>query len=244
MEFLIPSFIAGLLTVLAPCVVTLLPVILGGSLGTKNPWRPLVIAGSLGVSVILFTLLLKATTTFIGIPQEFWRSISGILVILFGITMVFPVLWEKLSFKMRLYKSESLLEKSGKKEGMKGAVLLGAALGPVFTTCSPTYAIILAIVLPANFGIGLLNLIIYTFGLVLLLLAIGYGGQKVSKRFKFAVNPTGWFKRGLGVILLITGFLVISGLDKTLEITILNAGYLGPIEIEQTLLEQVQAKTI
>lgn len=213
-------------------------------MGTKNPWRPLIIAGSLGVSVIVFTLLLKATTALIGIPQEFWRSISGILVILFGLTMVFPIMWEKLSFKMKLYKNESFLEKSGKKEGTKGAVLLGAALGPVFTTCSPTYAIILAIVLPANFGIGLLNLVVYTLGLVLLLLVIGYGGQKVSKRFKFAVKPTGWFKRGLGVVLLTTGFLVITGLDKTLEIAILEAGYLGPIEIEQSLLEQAQANSL
>lgn len=240
MNYLLPSFFAGMLTVLAPCVVTLLPVILGGTIGEKNPWRPLVIAGSLGISVIAFTLLLKVTTAFIGIPQEFWRSISGLLIILFGFTMVFPAIWEWLSFKFKLYKSEHLLHKSGQKNGLLGAALLGASLGPVFTTCSPTYTVILAIVLPANFAIGMINLIAYTLGLTLFLLAIGYGGQKVSTKFKFAVNPNGWFKKSLGVLLVATGLLVLTGLDKTLESKILDSGYLGPISIEESLLERVE----
>ncbi|MBT4384389.1 cytochrome C biogenesis protein [Candidatus Peregrinibacteria bacterium] len=237
MEFLIPSFLAGLLTVLAPCVIALLPVILGGNLGQKDPWRPLIIASSLGVSVLVFTLLLKATTVLIGIPREFWTYVSGALVLVFGLTMMFPSAWSNLAYKLGLYKSEKLLEKSGHKKGKWGAVLLGASLGPVFTTCSPTYAIILAVVLPANFFVGLLNLIAYALGLVLLLLLIGYGGQKVSSKFRFAVNPNGWFKRGLGVLLVLTGLMIVTGFDKTLEGWVLDAGYLGPIQIEQNLLE-------
>lgn len=231
MEYLIPSFLAGILTVLAPCVVTLLPVILGGTLGHKDPYRPLIIAGSLGVSVILFTLLLKATTLLIDVPAEFWRSVSGILIILFGVTMFAPILWEKLSFKLKLYKSEKLLSKS------KGAIMLGASLGPVFSTCSPTYALILAIVLPNNFTVGFASLLSYTFGLVFVLLLIGYGGHHVTKRFKFAVNPTGWFKRGLGALLIITGLLVFTGFDKSIESFILNSGYNGSAELEASFIE-------
>lgn len=240
MEFLIPSFLAGILTVLAPCVISLLPVILGGTLGQKNKWRPLVIAGSLGFSVIVFTLALKATTALIGIPDSFWRWISGGLVLIFGLTMVFPTLWNKLSFKLKLYKSESLLAEGGKKEGLGGAVFLGAALGPVFTTCSPTYALILAIVLPESLWVGVINLVAYALGLVVFLLAIGYGGQAVSARFKFAVNPNGWFKKGLGVLLVLTGLLILTGLDKDLETWILDQGYLGPIEIEESLIKDLR----
>ena len=240
MEYLIPSFLAGVLTVLAPCVISLLPVILGGTLGQKNPWRPLVIATSLGVSVIVFTLLLKATTAFITIPQEFWRYFSGGIVLLFALTMVFPGAWDALSVKLKLYKSEGLLAKSGQKEGLLGALLLGASLGPVFTTCSPTYALILAIVLPENFWIGFLNLLAYTLGLIVLLLAIGYGGRAVSNRFRFAANPRGWFKRGLGVLLLFTGLIILTGFDKTVETWILDQGYLGPIQLEQSLIDRVE----
>lgn len=234
MQFLIPSFLAGVLTVLAPCVITLLPVTLGGTLGEKSKWRPLVIALSLGVSVMLFTLLLRASTAFIDIPNSVWRWISGGLVLLFGLTMTFPHAWEKLAVKLKLYKANNLLSRD------KGAVLLGASLGPVFTTCSPTYALILAIVLPANFGVGLLNLFVYTVGLLIPVLLIGYGGRQVTVRLRGAVNPDGWFKRGLGVLLLLTGLAIVTGFDKTLETRILDSGYLGPIELEQSLIERFE----
>ena len=70
------SLVAGLLTVLAPCVLPLLPVILGGSMvrEERDRWRPFIIAGSLVASLILFTLLLKASTVLIGVdrrPRDF-----------------------------------------------------------------------------------------------------------------------------------------------------------------------------
>lgn len=240
MDLLLVSFLAGLLTVLAPCVLSLLPVILGGSLGQKNPWRPVVIAGSLGVSVVLFTLLLKGTSALFDLPKSFWQWFSGGLVILFGLTMVFPSIWDKLAFKLKLYKSEHLLQESGKQDGLKGALLLGMSLGPVFTTCSPTYAVILAVVLPGNFWIGFANLIAYALGLSLLLLAIGYGGRAVTAKLRFAANPRGFFKRALGVLLVLTGLAVLTGFDKDIEAWVIKQGYLGPIEIEAQLLDGVE----
>lgn len=239
MEYLIPSFFAGVLTVFAPCVITLLPVMLGGSLGEKDGLKPLIVAGSLAVSVIVFTLLLKATTLLIAIPAEFWRSISGLLIILFGVTMVAPILWEKLAFKMKLYKSNNLLDKSRKKKGRMGAVLLGMSLGPVFTTCSPTFVVILAIILPTSFAVGFINLAVYSLGLFLILIFIGYGGRRFVNYFKFATNPNGLFKKVLGGFLIATGLLVMTGYDKTIESMILQTGYVGPTEIEASILGTV-----
>lgn len=241
MQLTIASFFAGILTILAPCVIALLPIILSGTIGEKNPWRPLVIALSLGISVAIFTLLLKASTTLIDIPQSFWQNISGGLILAFGIIMIFPEIWEKLAFKLKLYKSENLLAKSANKKGLMGAVFLGAALGPVFSSCSPTYALILGIVLPQNFGMGVINILIYSFGLMLPLIAIGYGGQKISAKFKAGANPKGWLKRSLGLLLVVVGILIITGWDKKLQTYILDKGYVGPINIEQSLLEKVDS---
>jgi cytochrome c biogenesis protein CcdA len=240
MELLIPSIISGVLTILAPCVLSTLPVIIGGSLSDQSKSRPLIIVGSLAISMIVFTLLLKVSTSLIGIPQSFWKWLSGGLVTLFGLTILFPTLWNNVAFKLKLYKSESLIAKSNKKEGWKGAALLGASLGPVFTTCSPTYVVVLAIVLPQSFTIGLLNLIAFALGLSIPLLAIGYGGQKVCNRFKGLANPNGWFKRGLGILLILTGLAIFTGLDKDLEAYIIDKGYLGAIELEQSLLDNTR----
>jgi len=224
MEFFIPSFIAGLLTILAPCSITLLPVMLSGSIGTKSVFRPLVVALSLGVSVFLFTLLLKVGTDLIDLDQGILIIISGVLLLLLGLTMVFPNYWDQIQVKLGLYKSEQLLEKTNTKDGMLGAVLMGAALGPVFSTCSPTYFFIIGTILPQDLGIGLTNLVIYSIGLVLMLLAVGYGGRAIVNKLKFAANPTGWFKRTLGFLLVLVGLAIATGFDKTIESFILDLG--------------------
>ncbi len=238
MNFLFPSFLAGVLTVLAPCVLTLLPVILGGTLGSKDRLRPLVIIASLAISMIVFSLLLKGSTLFIGIPDQFWKNISGGILLAFGFVIVVPSIWEKAALKLGLYKSEILLHKSQEKGGAWGTVLLGASLGPVFTTCSPTYSIILAVILPSSFWIGFINLLVYALGLAIVLFLIAYGGQSITRKLRFAANPHGWFKKMLGALLLLTGILVLTGLDKRLESVILDTGYLGPIGIERQFLPE------
>jgi len=237
MGLLIASFLAGVLTILAPCILSLLPIILGGSLTAKQPLRPLIIALSLGVSVIIFTLLLKASTLLIRIPDQFWQWVSGIIIIFFGLSMTFPEIWEKIGIMLKLYKSQNFMAKTQQNTSLGGAIFLGAAMGPVFTTCSPTYLLIVATVLPASFLNGLVNLMAYTFGLMLMLLLIGYGGQSVVQKFRFAANPNGWLKRGLGVLMIVTGIFIITGFNKTLESLILDTGYNGPIQIEKSLMK-------
>jgi len=222
MEYLIPSFIAGVLTILAPCSVTLLPVMLSGSAGERNPWKPLIVAVSLGVSIFVFTLLLKVFVDFIGVDDLWLRIFSGVLLFFLGLTMTFPAIWDNIQVKLGLYKSETLLTKSDERGGFLGAILLGASLGPVFSTCSPTYFYIVGTVLPINFWVGLVNLLVYSLGLVLMLLVIGYGGRAVVQRLKFATNPNGLFKKILGVILVVVGLSVLTGFDKTVESFILD----------------------
>ena len=99
MILLIISFVAGVLTVLAPCILPLLPVIVGRSLtdSTLSKRRLFVVVTSLCLSIILFTLLLKVSTLFIAIPQDFWKWFSGGIIFIFGFVTLFPELWEKIS---------------------------------------------------------------------------------------------------------------------------------------------------
>src|SRR3990167_5164158 len=94
MFFFLLSFFAGVLSVFAACVLPLLPVILGGSLAAGGSRRRTYISVcSLAVSVVAFTLLLKASTVLLGVPEELWRYLSGGIVVVLGIVMVFPKLW-------------------------------------------------------------------------------------------------------------------------------------------------------
>jgi|CXWL01.1.fsa_nt_gi cytochrome c biogenesis protein CcdA/thiol-disulfide isomerase/thioredoxin len=235
------SFIAGLLTVLAPCVLPLLPVIVGGSIGGgKSLRRAITVTASLTVSVIAFTLLIKASTIFIGIPQDFWKWFSGSIIILFGLISLFPTIWERLPFLSKVsIGSNKLLSSGYQKQNVLGDVIVGASLGPVFSTCSPTYFLVLAAVLPENFTLGMLYLISYSFGLSLALLAIAFVGQRVLERVGVVADPHGWFKKTLGVLFLVVGIAIITGADKSLQVKILDSGFFDVTQIEQKLLEFV-----
>lgn len=242
MTLLIAALFAGVLTVAAPCILPLLPIIIGGaSLGSssnKRRYRPVVIASSLGVSVIVFSLLLKATTALLGVPQIFWNIASGTIVLLFGISIVLPELWEKLMLKTGLYNlSNTLSGKASQKNSYIGDALLGASLGPVFSSCSPTYALIVAIILPSSFFKGLIYLTAYAVGLSGTLLLIALLGRRLTTKLGLLANPTGWFKRIIGVMFIIVGIAVITGLDKKFQTFVLDQGWYGPIErLEQRFM--------
>lgn len=237
MVLLMLSFIAGVLTVAAPCILPLLPVIIGGSLleaskdEAKKQWfRPLVIAGSLAVSIILFTLLIKATTALLGVPQVVWQIISGVIVLLLGLYYIWPHGWEKLSAKTGFFNSSNAaLGKAYKAKGLIGTICIGAALGPVFSSCSPTYALIVATVLPVSFAQGLLYLTAYALGMSATLLLVAYLGQSFVSKLGWLSNPNGWFKHFIGALFIVVGITVAFGLDKKIQAYVLEQGWYDPI---------------
>jgi cytochrome c biogenesis protein CcdA/thiol-disulfide isomerase/thioredoxin len=241
MLLLLISFIAGVLTVLAPCILPLLPVIVGGSLAgdgkDAQKRKVLTIVVSLGLSVIAFTLLLKVSTLFINVPESVWKWISGGIIIGLGIVTVFPSLWEGQVLAKLSTKSNILLGKGNKKKNFWGDVIVGVALGPVFSTCSPTYFIILATVLPASPIVGLGYLLTYVVGLCLSLFVIAFVGQKIMTSLNIAADPKGWVKRSLGVLFLIVGIAIVSGADKKFETFLVNGGIFDITKVEQKLLE-------
>lgn len=237
MELIIVAFLAGMLTALAPCVLPLIPVIVGGSLSTDDRKRPFVVTAALFFSIITFTMLLKASTVLIDIPESFWRLMSGSIIIIFALTLLWPRLWESISAKLNLSKkSNQLLGKSLQEKGAGGAVLAGLALGPVFSSCSPVYLFILATTLPQNFLYGFISIVSYALGLCIILYLAATLGQRFIQKFSWAMNPTGWFRRLLGILLLVAGVLIITGWDRQFQLYVIEKGYLDITQVEQRLL--------
>ncbi|MCB9805783.1 redoxin family protein [Candidatus Nomurabacteria bacterium] len=237
------SFIAGALTVLAPCILPLLPVIIGGSISESgNKFKPYIITGSLALSIVLFTLLLKASTAFISVSPSFWTTVSGLILIVFSVTMIFPGIWEKVASRFSFSQAGNRwLAQGSKKGGVVGDVVMGLALGPVFSSCSPTYFVILATVLPASFLLGLVYLISYSLGLSIVLLMISLLGQKFALRLGKLSDPEGWFKKIIGLLFLIVGLAILTGVDKKVESFLVERGF-DFTGIEHKLLEQTEKK--
>ena len=118
------------------------------------------------------------------------------------------------------------------------------ALGPVFSSCSPTYALILAIILPAGFAFGFLALISYTLGLAVILFAIAIFGQKLIKNLKWASDPNGLFKKILGLIFILVWVAIMTGYDKKIEAAILEAWFLNTTNFEQNIIDELDLDNI
>lgn len=246
MTLLVIAFLSWILTVLAPCVLPLLPIVMGASAEDGNNKKiPLVIIASLSVSIIIFSLLLKASTILIDVPPSFWKAFSGGMIIALGVITIFPNLWKSVTTKFKLSdNSNKLLAESQSKKGMTKYIFMGAALGPVFSSCSPTYALILAIILPAGFFFGLLALISYTLGLALILLAIAIFGQKLIKNLRWASDPNGLFKKILWFVFILVGLAILTWYDKKIEAAILDAGFLNTTTFEQSIINELELDEI
>lgn len=241
LTFLLVAIMAGALTVLAPCILPLIPVVIGTGADARSRWTPYIVIGSLSLSILVFTYLLKASTLFIDIPTSFWSYLSGGILFLFGLVLLFPALWNHIPGINKLSRSSNKLVGTGHQaKSVWGDVLIGAALGPVFSSCSPTYFVILAAVLPENFLVGTLYLLGYIFGLAIILLLITLLGQKIMGRLINLANDKGWFKRILAIVFIILGVAIMFGYDKAFETYLIERGYLSGIQsLENNLLEDV-----
>ena len=248
MLLLIISFIAGILTILAPCVLPLLPVIIGGSISaeSKEKARPYIIAASLAFSLVFFTLILKVSTVLINLSASTLDYISGGLIIALGLASMFPSSWEKLMIRLNWQAaSQRFLGRGEKNKGkLAGPILIGVALGPVFASCSPTYAFILASVLPHSFSSGFIYLVSYALGLVIALLLVSIAGKKALSRFSWAVDIHSLFRRSIGVLFVIIGILIITGAEIKVETWVANHLPFDEAKIEQVLLAKQNKESL
>lgn len=237
------ALVAGILTTLAPCVLPLLPVIVGGTLAGSPDRRvlsrALIVTTSLGVSVFAFTLLLRASTVLIGLDPRTWSWLAGGLLILLGLVQIFPALWDRVSSGLRLQeRSTSRLSSAREREGWLGAALIGAALGPVFSSCSPLYGYVVVTVIPAEPARGIALLTSYVIGMCATLLLIALGGGAVVRRLGWLADPHGWPRRLLGVLFVIVGVVVLLGWDRSLQTWIIENAAWRPWELDRGFIPE------
>lgn len=233
-SLLLASFVAGFLTVLAPCLLPLLPVVIGGTFASENNIKrgPYLVIASLLVSIIIFTLIIEFTSSFIYIPTEFWHYFAGILVLFVGLTFLFPSVWSGALISRFSVWSNKLLGKNIKRSGAVGDILIGSSLGPVFSACSPTYLLIIAIILPSGFFEGLLYLFAYVLGLGVVLLFIALLGQTAVEKLRILSKEKGYFKITLGIVMIIIAVAIFTGFDKKFGTFLFDAGFFDATQLE------------
>jgi cytochrome c biogenesis protein CcdA len=143
---------------------------------------------------------------------------AGVIVLALGVHFLFPEVWEYISGRLNLAsRSGQTLQTSAARDSYWGDVVVGLALGPVLNSCSPTYLLIVGVILPQDLAVGTVHLLFYTLGLALALLAIGLLGQRVATKLRWMADPHGRFRIIVGTVLVLFGVLILSGVDKVIE---------------------------
>ena len=118
-------------------------------------------------------------------PPEFWKYLSGVILLALGLVYIFPHAWTQISSQIFGSGANTRLDKAQDIESSTlRAIVTGAVLGPVFSTCSPTYSLLLATVFPVSFLSGVFYTLIYALGLSLVLLLISKFGSTLIRRLR------------------------------------------------------------
>lgn len=207
MPLFLLAIAAGALTILAPCILPILPFILGTS-GGKSKLRPfMIIVGFVGSFSVIGAALATAGS-FLGIGGDTLRIIAAALLMLFGLALVFDGAYEKFSAWMqpRMAKLGGMFSKdaSAKSDALSG-LLVGISLGIIWTPCAgPILGIILTLAAKTkDFLTTLLLMLAYSLGAGLPMFGIAYGSHKLQERIK----KMGAAYRALNIIF---GLLIIA----------------------------------
>lgn len=197
------AFGAGLATVASPCVLPLLPAVLGSSWGRPDPWRPpLVVLGFIGTFSAL-ALAFGASATALGLSAGAVRDVASVLLLGMGLLLLWPALWERLS--LPLGRVADVAQRFGQGGGRIGALAQGASLGALWTPCAgPALASILALVAGESDPQRAAALLAaYAAGAGGPMLLVAYGGQRVARRLRGWAGAATRLRQGLGVLVVL-----------------------------------------
>jgi cytochrome c biogenesis protein CcdA len=207
---LILALLAGVVTIAAPCTLPVLPILLGASIGDRSKLRPLMIATGFVVSFSVVALLLNAVAKIFDFDPATLHSAAAILLIGFGLLMIWPAPFEWLSASLNPLLGGSAGRSDFERTGAFGGLLLGATLGLVWTPCAgPVLGSILTLVATSkDTAWASLELVTYAIGAALPMLAIAYGGQAVTTRVRSLARLSPRLQQAFGVVVI--GFAVAS----------------------------------
>jgi cytochrome c-type biogenesis protein len=217
--------LAGVLTMLSPCVLPLAPVLMAAAVG-QHRLGPLALSGGVASSFTLLGVILAAFGSRLGLDNEAFRIVAAVLFVALGILLVssrLQVAFAQLTARLT-GAGDSILTRFSF-DGLGGQFALGALLGIVWTPCvGPTLG---AAVTLASRGQDLaeIALLMFVFGVAasLPLLAIGVLSRAALTRSRRSLRAVGIWGRGvLGVLLISLGLLSLTHADRALETWLLD----------------------
>jgi len=228
------ALIAGFLSTLQPCVLPLIPIVLGGAI-YQNKYAPIYI----GLGMVIFYTLIGAITGFIeplfGFEPSEFKTIGAIMMVASGIILLAPHIFTGLRGAYsgvinRLNQSSSSLSF----DSPIACLLLGAILSLIWAPCAgPMLASALTLLTSgmmndgASPGNGVLQgsilLGLYGLGAAFPLVVLAYVTRTVFAHWREGLlKAQNLLTKLLGIFFLVFGLLILTGVMAKVEIYILS----------------------
>jgi cytochrome c biogenesis protein CcdA/thiol-disulfide isomerase/thioredoxin len=213
------GFIAGGATAVSPCVLPVLPVVLSAGV-TGGRRRPLGVATGLALSFTFATVALVYLISALGLPNSLLRTVSIVVLIGFGISLIIPRIGDRLEVALsRLGPTGGLKITRRQGGGFWSGMLVGAGLGFVYAPCAgPILASVITVSASQSFSAGRLAVAVaYGLGSALVLYILMIGGRRLTGRL--ARRGMG-FQMAMGAIMVLIGLAMIGNYDTRFETAI------------------------
>ena len=229
------AFLGGLLTVLSPCILPVVPFLFAGADRTRS--SILLTLGGMALTFAVISSLAVVSSEWVIEASNTGRHIALAVMVLFALSLISARIGDWLARPFVLL-GNRLDPDSRKKTGPMASIMIGVATGLLWAPCAgPILGVILtgAMLQGANAQTSLL-LLAYGVGSALSLGTLIFAGRGLVNRLKPSIPFTGWFRRGAGVAVLATAAVIATGADNLL---LANTSSQGVASVEKSVLENV-----
>jgi cytochrome c biogenesis protein CcdA/thiol-disulfide isomerase/thioredoxin len=205
------ALVVGAGTAVSPCVLPVLPAMLSAS-GSGGRRRPLGIVIGLTTTFAVTIIGIAKVVGRVGLGSDPLRDVAIVVLIVFGLALVVPQLGERLERPLAAF---SRLGPRTKGDGFASGLLVGGALGFVYTPCAgPILAAVISV--SAASGSAVAVGLAYAAGTGLMLLALALGGRRILDRLRGS-GRSAIVQRSLGVVMVLTAVVLATMLDVRLD---------------------------
>jgi len=218
------AFLAGMATILSPCIFPILPIILSSTVGGQKigKFRPMGVVIGYVLSFTFFTLFLSTIVRLSGIPGETMRFVSVFVIAGFGISLLVPqfqVLVERLFSKLA-----GLMPTNQNRTGFGGGLLIGFSVGLLWTPCvGPILASVISLAITGTVtSDAFLITLAYALGTAIPMFLIMLGGQNALRRIPWLLSNLVHIQKLFGVLMIITAIGIFFNVDRQFQTYFLN----------------------
>jgi cytochrome c biogenesis protein CcdA/thiol-disulfide isomerase/thioredoxin len=218
------AFLAGLVTILSPCILPILPMILSSSLDGKasGTARPIGVVAGFIASFTFFTLFLSTLVQAIGLSADILRFVSVGVIALMGVSFLIPQV--QLWIEQQTAKLTRFVPQGNANPGFIAGVVVGLSLGLLWTPCvGPILASVISLAITGTVTLdSAIITLAYAAGTAVPMFLIIQGGQTALRKVPWLLAHLAKIQKGFGVVMILVAVAIATNADRSFQSFVLT----------------------